>query len=131
MCYGHTHKYLKNPKAGSKGGCALLMSSPLSGISGLSFDSIFLSAPLLFCLVLFILSSPCFCFWPSLLPAFQKCMYTFFFSSRDRLFCIALIFRWVFFSSCKIISWLVVSAACYLIYIIALVLAINCMHLRI
>ena len=47
--------------------------SPLPEISGLSFDSISLSAPLLFCLVLLlILSSSCFCFWPSLLPTLQK-----------------------------------------------------------
>ena len=39
--------------------------SCLSGISGLSVDSMFLSALSLFCLVLLlILSSPFFCFWP-------------------------------------------------------------------
>ena len=56
---------------GPKGGQALLM-CVLCGISGLSFDSIFLSAPLLFCLVLLLILSSSFCFWPSLLPTFQK-----------------------------------------------------------
>ena len=55
--------------------------SPLSGISGLSFDSIFLSAPLSLCPVqlLIQLSSPCCCFWPSLLPTFHMVYLTFVF----------------------------------------------------
>ena len=68
---------------GLKGGRVLLMSPPpLSEFSGLSFDSTFLSAPLLFCLVLLlILCSPSFCFWPGLLP-----ILSFKLLSRDRLF---------------------------------------------
>ena len=94
-----------------KGGWAHLISLP-SGISGLS---IFLSAPLSFCLVLLLILSSCFCFWPSLLRTFQKCPYTF---VLDMLFCIALVCT-CFFSSWEI-SWSVVSVACYLM---ALVLA--------
>ena len=52
--------------------------STLSGVSGLSFDSIFLFALSLFCLVLFAPSVfDFFCFWPSLLPTFQKCLYVY------------------------------------------------------
>ena len=62
--------------------------SPLSGISGLSFDSALLS-PLLFFLpspvTLSLLSfSAC---WPFLLNFFQKILQ--YFSLRDRLFCMA------------------------------------------
>ena len=49
---------------GPKGGQAFLMSAPLSGISGLSFDSIFLSA----FVILPSPVAPVFSFWPSLLP---------------------------------------------------------------
>ena len=46
--------------------------SPLSGNSGLSVDSVFLSALLLFLVLLLFLASPLFCFWPSLLPTFHR-----------------------------------------------------------
>ena len=53
---------------------------------------------------------PFFCFWPSLLPTFQKFLKAFF-SSRDRLFCIGLVFQLLVFSGCEMIKWSVVSVA--------------------
>ena len=61
--------------------------SPLSGISGLSFDSILLSPLVLLPspVTLSVLSfSAC---WPFLLHFFQKILQ--YFSLRDRLFCMA------------------------------------------
>ena len=97
-------------------------------LSGLSFDSIFLSAPL-FCLVLLLILSSPFCFWPSLLPTLQKFLSTLFFSlSRDRLFCIALVFS-CFFSSWEMISWSEVSlVTCYLMALVLLFMHLD-MHL--
>ena len=55
--------------------------SPLSGISGMSFDSVFLSALLLFCLALFLNLSTLFfcCIWPSLLLIPSEKFFTLFF----------------------------------------------------
>ena len=50
---------------------AFLMSPPCLGISGLSFDPMFLLALLLSCLVLLLLIT-FFCFWPILLATFQS-----------------------------------------------------------
>ena len=77
--------------------------SPLSGISGLSLDSIFLSPVLFLCLVLlpFLSFSAC---WPVLLNFFQKILQ--YFSLKDRLFCMAPLWQ------LGEISWLVVCAAC-------------------
>ena len=61
---------------GPKGGRALLVSRP-PGFWNLRavWFHLSISELLLFYLVLLlILSSPCFCFWPSLLPTFQKCL---------------------------------------------------------
>ena len=68
--------------------------SPLSGISGLSFDSTFLSALLLFCLVLLlILSSHFLCFGPVSCLLSRNVFKLLF--SRDLfvIVCIALVFR--------------------------------------
>ena len=62
--------------------------SPLSGISGLSFDSTLLFPLLFFCLVLLIFLSYLFsACWFILLNFFQKILQ--YFSVRDRLFCMA------------------------------------------
>ena len=64
--------------------------SPLSGISGLSFDSTLLSPLLFFCLVLLLVLPYLFFFpacWSILLNIFKKILQ--YVSSRDRLFCIA------------------------------------------
>ena len=86
--------------------------SPLSRISGVSFDSIFLSTPLLFCLVLLLILSSCVCFWPSLLPTFQKFLSTFF--PEIGLFVWPL---FCFFSGWET-SWSVVSVPCYLMALV-------------
>ena len=83
--------------------------SPLSGIPGLSFNSIFLSAPLLFCLILL---SRSFCLLlVSALGLRSRNFFELFFS-RDRFFCIALVFSYSF--SWEMIRWTAVSVACYL-----------------
>ena len=76
---------------------------------------------LIFCLVmLLILSSIFFCFWPSLLSTFQKFLETFP-PPRDRLFFWVLpLFSGFFYRLGD--NWSVVSVACY---IMALVLAIH------
>ena len=84
--------------------------SSLSGISGLSFDSIFLSALLLFCLVLLlILSSPFFLLLAQS-PAYFPDISLNFFLLEIGFFCIALVFSFLRLE----ISWLVVSVAYYL-----------------
>ena len=96
--------------------------SPLSGISGLFFDSIFLilSAPLLFFLVLLlILPSPCFCFWPSLRLLSRNFFKLFLLLEIG--FLVLPLFLVGVFSSWEMIRWLEVSEACY---IMALVLAV-------
>ena len=81
------------------------VSPPLSGISGLSFDSIFLSALLLFCLVLLlILSSPC---------LLSRNFFKLFFLLGIGFFVLPL-FYVGFFSGSEMISWSLVSFPCYL-----------------
>ena len=72
--------FLKKPP---KGGRGCLISPPLSGISGLSFDSILLSPVLFFFLVLLLFLSFSTC-WSILLNFFQKILQ--YFLLRDRLF---------------------------------------------
>ena len=67
--------------------------STLSGISGPSFDFIFLSALLLFCLVLLLFLSYLFCFTPILLTSFSLNFHF----QKGRLFCAALVFCSFFF----------------------------------
>ena len=90
--------------------------SPMSGISGLSFDSTSLSSLLFFCLVLLLfLSYLFFCLLAHLLNFFQKNHYFLF---GVRLFCMAPV------QQLGEVSWSVVCAACCHM---ALVLAV--MHL--
>ena len=83
---------------GPKGGRTLLMSpTPLYGISRLSFDSIFLSSLLLFCLVLLLILSSQFVFLllvqsPTYFPEISSNFFL------EIVFVgIALVFSWVFF----------------------------------
>ena len=67
--------YIQTPK----GRPASFDVSSLSGISGLSFDSVFLSAVLLFCVVLLLLSFPFSAFGPVSCLLSRKCFKLFFF----------------------------------------------------
>ena len=83
--------------------------SHLSGISGLWFDSIFLSAPLLFCLLLVSAFGPISCLLSR--KFFKPCFL--------QIGCFVLpLFLVVVFNDWEMISWSVVSAACYLIALV-------------
>ena len=88
-----------------KGGLGCLMSPPLYGISGLSFDSTLIFPVLFLCLVMLIFLSYLFsACWPILLIFFQKILQHF--SLRDWLFCMASV------QQLGGVSWSVVCAAC-------------------
>ena len=120
--YASLHYYYAERPEGRSGSSDV---PPLSGMLGLSFDSIFLFAPFLFCLVLLLLlSSPFFRCWPSLLPAyFPEMPLNFFFFSRVRcVFVLPLFLVVLVFGGYEMIRWSVISVACYLM---ALVLDIS------
>ena len=69
------------------------MSPPLSGISGLSFDSIFLSALVIFCLVVLLILSSFFLLLARSAAYFPEMSINLF--SKDGLFSIALVFNYL------------------------------------